>query len=238
MLLVDAMQDSKVKLPLALLILLLIQTTAPLASALVSPPLNSEIVTSADLTSLNMLGVAPSGLAENGWVADEFASGQVNLLYRDANLLSVEDWASAIGSSTISGWYVLSHSYPVPSEWFGQLADAGIECQSFLPPTSFNCKLNGHKVSSLENLEVEGIMQLDSTDKIRDQLAIGLSGGEMDFFNPYVNEYGALVNIVLSGNELPEGIYQREDIELDSHSTRYATLAIEASALPWLAQQD
>ena len=177
-------------------------------------------------------------MPENGWIADEFAAGQVNLLYREANLLSPDDWASVSGSSTISGWHILSHSYPVPSEWFGQLADAGIECQSFLPPTSFNCKLNGHKVSSLENLEVEGIMQLDSTDKIRDQLAIGLSGSQMNFFNPYVNDVGALVNIVLSGNELPEGIYQRDDIEIDSHSTRYATLAIEASALSWLAQQD
>jgi len=237
-LLVEAMHDAKAKLPLALLILLLIQITAPLASSLVSPPLNSEIVTNADLTSLNALGITPSGLVEDGWFADEFAAGQVNLLYRDANLLSVDDWASVSGSSTISGWHVLSHSYPVPSEWFGQLADAGIECQSFLPPTSFNCKLNGHKVSSLENLEVEGIMQLDPTDKIRDQLAIGLNGEQMNFFNPYVNEVGALVNIVLSGNELPEGIYQREDIEIGSHSTRYATLAIEASALPWLAQQD
>jgi hypothetical protein len=235
---VETMHDVKAKLPLALLVILLIQTTAPLAGALVSPPLNSEVVTNADLSSLNTLGINPSGLVENGWVADEFASGQVNLLYRDANLLSVDDWALASDSPTISGWYVLSHSYPVPSEWFGQLADAGIECQSFLPPTSFNCKLSGHKVSSLKNLEVEGIMQLDATDKIRDQLAIGLNGEQMDFFNPYVNEVGALVNIVLSGNELPEGIYQREDIEIGSHSTRYATLAIEASALSWLAQQD
>ena len=237
-LLVEAMHETRVKLPLILLILLLVQTTAPLAGALASPPINSEIVTNADLSTLELVGVSPSGLPENGWIADEFAVGQVNLLYRDANLLSPDDWASVSGSSTISGWHILSHSYPVPSEWFGQLADAGIECQSFLPPTSFNCKLNGHKVNSLENLEVEGIMQLDSTDKIRDQLALGLSGSQMDFFNPYVNEVGALVNIVLSGNELPEGIYQREDIEIDSHSTRYATLAIEPSALSWLAQQD
>ncbi|MDG1546412.1 MAG: hypothetical protein P8Q55_03380, partial [Candidatus Poseidoniaceae archaeon] len=126
------MHDTKVKLPLVLLILLLVQTIAPLAGALISPPIETEIVTNADLTTLELVGVSPSGMPENGWIVDEFAAGQVNLLYRDANLLSPDDWASVSGSSTISGWHILSHSYPVPSEWFGQLAEAGIDCFSFL----------------------------------------------------------------------------------------------------------
>ncbi len=232
------MHDSKVKLPLALLVLLLIQTTTPLAGALVSHPFNSEIETNADLSTLELVGVSPSGLAENGWFADEFAAGQVNLLYRDANLLSPDDWASVSGSSTISGWHILSHSYPVPSEWFGQLADAGIDCFSFLPPTGFHCELNGQTTSVLEQLDVQGIVKMDSVDKIRENLVRGIIGMEMDSVNLYVSDGYASANLVLSGTALPEGIELRDDIVVEYHQDRYATVLIQTSALQWLAAQD
>lgn len=235
---VETMHDVKAKLPLALLVILLIQTTAPLAGALVSPPLKSEVVTNADLSTLELVGVSPSGLAENGWIADDFAVGQVGLLYRDANLLSVDDWASASGSSTISGWYIISHSYPVPSEWFGQLADAGIECFSFLPPNGFHCQLDGQTTSELEQLDVQGIVKMDSVDKIRGNLARGIIGMEMTSVNPYVIDGYASVNLILSGTELPQGIESRDDIVVEYHQERYATVLIQTSALQWLAAQD
>ena len=232
------MHDTKVKLPLVLLILLLVQTIAPLAGALISPPIETEIVTNADLSTLELVGISPSGMPENGWIADEFAAGQVNLLYRDANLLSPDDWASVSGSSTISGWHILSHSYPVPSEWFGQLAEAGIDCFSFLPPTGFHCELNGQTTSTLEQLDVQGIVKMDSVDKVRENLVRGIIGMEMDSVNPYVSDGYASVNLVLSGKELPRGIELRDDIVVEYHQERFATVLIQTSALQWLASQD
>jgi hypothetical protein len=142
------------------------------------------------------------------------------------------------GSSTISGWHILSHSYPVPSEWFGQLADAGINCFSFLPPTGFHCELSGQTTSVLEQLDVQGIVKMDSVDKIRENLVRGIIGMEMDSVNLYVSDGYASVNLVLSGTTLPEGIEFRDDIVVEYHQERFATVLIQTSALQWLAAQD
>ena len=56
--------------------------------------------------------------------------------------------------------------------------------------------------------------------------------------NPFVNEEGALVNVVLSGEALPEGLEQRSDVVLDSHSGRFATVAVGVQGLAWLVAQD
>ena len=45
---------------------------------------------------------------------------------------------------------MLTHEYPVPSEWIHDLADAGVECWSFLPVSSFHCELNGHTAVTTE----------------------------------------------------------------------------------------
>lgn len=220
------------------MILLLVQVMTPLASSMQSSPIPIEIETNADLATLELVGISPSGIAENGWFSDDLAVGQVNLLYRDANLLSPDDWAMASGSSTISGWHVLSHSYPVPSEWFGQLADAGIECFSFLPPNAFHCQLEGQTTSNLQQLNVEGIVKMDSVDKIRQNLVDGIIGEEMISFNPYISDGYASVNLVLSGTSLPEGIELRDDIVVEYHQQRFANALIQTSALQWLAAQD
>ena len=46
------------------------------------------------------------------------------------------------------------------------------------------------------------------------------------------------MNVVLSGEELPEGLEQRSGIVLDTHSGRFATMALDADGLAWLAAQD
>ena len=71
----------------------------------------------------------------------------------------------------MTGFHLLSHAYPVPSEWFGELAAAGIECHSFLPPTSFHCDVSGQSPAQLEALDVQAIAVMDGVDKIDSDLA-------------------------------------------------------------------
>ena len=152
--------------------------------------------------------------------------------------METSEWSERTGESLVDGYHILGHTYPVPSEWFHDLTAAGINCFSFLPPASFHCHVNSKTPAQLEELDVLGLAVMDPTDKVQTDLLRGLLGLDMIAPNPFVNEEGAVVNIVLSGNELPSGLNQRSDVVLDTHSGRFATMAIDTDGLAWLAQQD
>ena len=59
------------------------------------------------------------------------------------------------------GFWILTREYPVPSNWIHDLADAGVECWSFLPDSAFHCELNGHTPSELAKMEVNGMVKID-----------------------------------------------------------------------------
>ena len=220
-------------------VLLLIQVFAPVSFATEpnAPKINTD--TSVDLDLLNTVGIQNSGDMSNGWFDSASGVGSIDLLYRDAAVIATEDWSAWTGqSNTLDGWYILTHTYPVPTEWFGELADSGIDCFSFLPPNGFHCELEGQTTSELEELDVQGIVKMDSVDKIRENLVVGMTGMEMRSFNPYVSDGYASANLVLSGTALPEGIELRDDIVVEYHQDRYATVLIQTSALQWLAAQD
>jgi len=126
----------------------------------------------------------------------------------------------------------------VPTDWVKDLASNGIECYSFLPKTSFHCDVPDLKAADLVELDVIGISKMDPTDKIRTNLAKGMTGQEMISFNPYVSVGEAYVNVVLSGTELPSGIEYVDDIIVHSHSTRFATMWVNADGVKWLAEHD
>ena len=136
----------------------------------------------------------------------------------------------------MNGYHILSHSYPVPSSWFGELDAAGIICHSFLPPAAFHCDVNGKTPQQLAALNVQGIAVMDATDKVQSDLILGLLGLDTTYENPFVNQAGAIVNVVLSGTSLPENIGQQSGISVDSHSGRFSTMVVDASGLSWLAQ--
>ena len=217
--------------------LMLLQLMAPIAMANGGQSTDIEMNTDADLELLSMLNIQPRADSEHGWSSSEDATDTTHLLYRDVSLLSPTEWTQQTGEETVRGFHILSHAYPVPSQWFYDLADEGIKCYSFLPPTGFHCDVNGKTPGQLASLDVQGMAVMDATDKIRTDLARGLLGMEMDISNPFVNQEGAIVNVVLSGEELPEGINQRSNIALDAHSGRFATMAIDAEGLAWLAAQ-
>lgn len=221
-----------------LMTLLITQVLAPIAMASGDDSPSLEVDTDADLAILSGVGIEVNADAQHGWLNLNDGTGVTNLLYRDAVMVNPSEWSTLTGESTVDGFHMLSHAYPVPSEWFHDLSDAGVECHSFLPPTTFHCDVNDLSPSELLDLDVQGLAVMDGVDKVRLDLARALQGLPTDSDNSFVNSAGGLVNVMLSGTELPDGLNQRNDVHLSSHSTRFATMAIEPSGLAWLVEQD
>lgn len=139
---------------------MVIQVLAPITYATPSLTPTAVIDTDVDLALLNGIGLAPSADAAHGWFDADDGVGEIGLLYRDASVVAVDDWSSWTGqSSALNGWYVLTHETPIPTEWFYELEDAGIDCFTFMPPNGFQCELKGHSTADLEKLDVEGLKQ-------------------------------------------------------------------------------
>ena len=132
------------------------------------------------------------------------------------------------------GFWMLTHEYPVPSEWIHELADAGVECWSFLPVSSFHCELNGHTASELERLEVEGMTEMPPSAKIHPKVMPAMEGEIKQYM---ISEGMGFLQITLSGNELPEGIEDRGDVTVIDHSWRWANVAVGPSGVKWLSEQ-
>ena len=231
------MQRQRRQTSLLFFSLLVVQVLSPLAFAQAADD-TMPTDTSADLTLLEHLDIAPTPTAKNGWLSSDDAASTTALLYRDVALVSPGEWTQRTGETHVDGFHILGHTFPVPSEWFHELAAVGIDCFSFMPPASFHCDVNGQTPARLAALDVLGLAAMDSTDKVQTDLVRGLLGLEMTAPNPFVNEEGALVNVVLSGEALPEGLEQRSDVVLDSHSGRFATVAVGVQGLAWLVAQD
>ena len=218
--------------------LMLIQVLAPIVYAAPSSGPDIAIDTDIDLDLFSSVGLSPSEEIANGWFDSELGAGELNLLHRNAGVVALEEWSEWTGqTSKLSGWYVLTHEYPVPTEWFYELDEAGIDCFSFLPPNGFHCQLQGNTIETLAKLDVEGIVQLDRSDKLRNNLLEAITGAQDYSAFSYSAEGKAIVDLVLSGDELPEGIHQRNDIFLDSSNGRFATVLAETSGIVWLANQ-
>ena len=231
------MQRQRRQTSLLFFSLLVVQVLSPLAFAQAADE-TMPTDTSADLTLLEHLNIAPTPTAKNGWLSSDDAASTTALLYRDVSLVSPGEWTQRTGETHVDGFHILGHTLPVPSEWFHELAAVGIDCFSFMPPASFHCDVNGHTPARLAALDVVGLAAMDATDKVQTDLVRGLLSLEMVAPNPFVNEEGALVNVVLSGEVLPEGLEQRTDVVLDSHSGRFATVAVGVQGLSWLVAQD
>jgi hypothetical protein len=221
-----------------LVCLMLAQLATPFAMSQPLPTI--EVNTDAELDLLAQVGILPTKEHAQGWYDPGEGIGTIDLLYRQATITALEEWPERTQEKVLNGNYVLTHTYPVPSDWLLELEEAGIHCFSFLPITGFHCELEQKSINELADLDVEGVVQLDPTDKVRTRLVKAILGqdiGASGFF--YTNDV-VPVNIVLVGSTLPEGIHERDDIEIHYHVGRFATVYIEktSSALQWLANQE
>jgi len=137
-------------------------------------------------------------------------------------------------SGQYNGFWVLTHEYPVPSEWIYELADAGVECWSFLPDSSFHCELNGHSPSELAKLEVKGMSKMSPEAKLHPKVLPALEGETKQYM---ITEGIGILQLILSGNELPDGIESRGDVNVLHHSWRWAKVEAGISGVHWLAKQ-
>ena len=232
------MPASHVRVSTFLVCLMLAQLGAPIAFAQPSPDVKVE--TNADLDLLSQLGISPNMELASGWYDSDLGAGTVDLLHRDATVTPIEKWQTVTGEKQLNGNYIITHTYPIPSDWVIELEEADIACYSFIPATGFHCEIDKQSVGFLASLGVEGVVKLDPTDKIRTRLAqalLGLDIGPSGFF--YADDV-VPINVVLSGVNLPQDIEDRTDIDVHYHVGRFATLYIDkaSSALAWLAEQD
>jgi len=132
------------------------------------------------------------------------------------------------------GFWILTHEYPVPSEWVHELAAAGVECWSFLPSSAFHCELNGHTPSQLAKMEVSGMIEMPPDAKIHPKVLPALEGKAKQYM---IVEGTGFLQIILSGDDLPEGIENRGDITVLDHSWRWANVVAGISGVHWLSEQ-
>jgi hypothetical protein len=176
---------------------MLIQVLAPVTFIGSAETPGHSVDTTVDLDLLSTVDLHPSGDLAHGWFDPSEGAGTINLIYRDASVIPVQEWAQWSGmGEKLDGWFVITHTFPVPSPWFDELEEAGIDCYSFLPPNGFHCNLQGHTVEELTELNVEGIVKLDGVDKVRENLVKGITGLEMNAENLFVREGVASANLV------------------------------------------
>ena len=209
------MPTPRARVSVFLVCLMLVQLATPLAA---SKPLPSiEVETNAELDVLAQVGILPTKEHAQGWYDSNDGSGTIDLLYRQATVTPLEEWPLRANEKELNGNYVLTHSYPIPSDWIIELEEAGINCFSFLPVTGFHCGVEKKSIDELAELEVEGVLKLDPTDKVRTRLVKAMLGeyiGPVSLF--YQGDY-VPVQGVLTGNTLPEGIHERNDVRITYH---------------------
>jgi hypothetical protein len=183
-----------------------------------------------EIKELSRIGIEPILDLEHGWESPN-ADSEVWLRHRDAGAVDIEKWSEDV----VDGWVVLQHSYPVPSEWHGQLAAAGIECHSFLPPSAFHCKVNSVNLDELERLDVQSLMKIDPTDRIHLSLTQLLLGERSQ---PFATKDLVTVNVVLSGNDWPDLPHKQGSMVIQhSHDGRFATATANTLGISLLASQ-
>ena len=232
------MPASHIRVSTFLVCLMLAQLATPFAMSQPLPVI--EVNTDAELDLLAQVGIVPTNEHAQGWYDPSEGLGTIDLLYRQATVTPLEEWPERTQERVLSGNYVITHAYPIPSDWVVELEEAGIHCFSFLPITGFHCEVEKKSVEELADLGVEGVVKLDPTDKVRTRLVKAMLGDEIGPVSLFYQDDFVPVQAVLVGKTLPSGIHERDDVRTTYHVGRFATFEIDrtTSALAWLVAQD
>ena len=145
--------------------LLLVQVLSPLTMA-DNATLSYNAETNADLEQLQQLGIGATVTAEYGWMNAEDGADVAHLRFRDVTMVAPSEWTDRTGETSVTGFHLLSHAYPVPPSGSANWQQQVLNAISFLPPTSFHCDVSGQSPAQLEALDVQAIAVMDGVDKI------------------------------------------------------------------------
>ena len=181
------------------------------------------------------LGETESDDPSHGWKGDSENIGEASLFYRTATFVPIEKWEETTGEEYLSGWFVLGHDYPIPSDWKSQLTDLGLECRTFYSPQGFHCKVPKIAPMELYDIGVMGAFRLDSADKLAPDvipLVEGMDSGAVMQGDRYV------INVVLSGSNEIENLIQTGVELIDYRIDRVVEVVVDEKGLAGLINLD
>ena len=184
---------------------------------------------------LGDLGVAETDDQSHGWIGLD-GVGEALLYHRKATYVPIQDWQTVTGEQLISGWHVLGHEYPIPSNWKEDLGDLGVECNTFFSPQGFHCNVPRITPNMLMDYGVIGAFRMDPSDKLAPDLLLSVIG-QIDLGALMVDEK-FVINVLLSGDgheqDLSSGPIQIEEL----HGGRFAQVISDEDGMEWLSKQD
>ena len=108
--------------------------------------------TNVDLKTLAEMNIFPNSDLSSGWNMAAIDNNEnIMLRFRNADPINTNQWSTLFGD-IVDGWHILQHTMPVPSEWLGELNDAGIECHSYIPNGAFHCLVQSKSIQELEKI--------------------------------------------------------------------------------------
>jgi len=222
----------------ALMLLPLILSVTAHATISQSESLNSgpsEVLSSDASAFSHGLGIPQSDDPAHGWL-DSGGVGEAFLFHRKAAYVPLGDWQPLTGERVLSGWHVLGHEYPIPSDWKDELDELGVNCQTFFPPQGFHCDVPDLPFGTLMEAGVVGAFRLDPTDKLAPDLlpliwGLGESSAVMEG-EMYV------INVLLSGDGNQGDIISSPLDLRELHAGRFAQVVVDDKGIEWLVNQD
>ena len=184
------------------------------------------------------LGIAMDEDPSRGWGSSGIGVGEALLYHRKAVYVPLDEWQHQTGDRIVSGWHVVGHDYPIPSDWWQELGEAGLACQTFVSPQGFHCDVPDLAIGTLMELDIIGLFRFDPTDKIAPDV-LPLVNGDMN--GPIFAEMEGekfVINVLLSGDghfeDLMAGPFEVREI----FAGRFATLVTDEKGISWLSSQD
>ena len=172
-----------------------------------------------------------------GWESSDIGVGEALLYHRKATYVPLDEWQQQTGERLVSGWHVVGHDYPLPSDWWIELAEAGMECQTYVPPQGFHCNVPELAIGTLMELGIIGLFRHDPTDKIAPDV-LPLVNGEIIGGEELMVGENFVVSILLSGDGHFEDLMAGPLEVTELYADRFATAVTDEKGISWLSQQE
>ncbi len=181
------------------------------------------------------LGIPQINDPSHGWWNSN-GVGEALLYHRKATYVPLGDWQTTTGERVISGWHILGHEYPLPSNWKDDLGELGIECRTFYSPQGFHCDVPDLSLGTLMEAGVMGAFRLDPTDKLAPDMLPLVWG--MEESNAIMEGDMFVINVLLSGNYNQADILSSPVDLREIYASRLAKVVADEKGIEWLVGQE